>query len=519
MFLLFPRLGLTEAEQRQEDHPLPEREIKIMQPIVTKYEYKLPPYEHQTIAIKKSWNQYEFALFCEMGTGKSKMLIDNIGILFERQEITAALIVAPKGVYKNWQRSELPRHMPDRILEKTDIIAWSPDGSKKTQKDLELSLKKDGRYKIFVMNIEAFSTTKGTAFATKFISAHQCMMAVDESTTIKNRSAQRTKSVIKVGGNAKYRRIMTGSPVTKSPMDLYSQCAFLDPKKLGYTSFFSFQGRYAKTVRRTMGSHSFNQVVGYQHLDELAEKLDDFSYRVLKKDCLDLPDKIYIKRVVEMTDKQAVAYNFMKKMALTKIQDDIGDITTVTAANVLTQILRLQQICSGSVKNDDGEVVDLPTNKLDELLAVIDETEGKIIIWAVFVSDLLKITDMLNTTFGAGSAAAFYGDTKPEERQNIVDKFQQPDSKLRFFVGNPRVGGMGLTLTEAKTVIYYSNVYDLEVRLQSEDRAHRIGQKNNVTYIDLVCENTVEEKILQALRDKIDVATLIMKDGYKDWLI
>jgi SNF2 family DNA or RNA helicase len=490
-----------------------------MQPIVTKYEFKLPPYEHQNIALKKSWNKEEFALFCEMGTGKSKMLIDNIGILFERDEIKAALIVAPKGVYKNWQRSELPRHMPDRILEKTDVVAWSPATSIKNKKELELSLKKDGRYKILVMNIEAFSTAKGTEFASKFCDAHECLMAVDESTTIKNRSAQRTKSVIKVGQKAKYRRIMTGSPVTKSPMDLYSQCAFLDPKKLGYTSFFSFQGRYAKTIRRTMGSHSFNQVVGYQHLDELATKLDDFSYRVLKKDCLDLPEKVYIKRVVEMTDKQAVSYNFMKKLALTKIQDEVGDITTVSAANVLTQILRLQQICSGSVKNDDGEIVDLPTNKLDELLAVIDETEGKIIIWAVFVSDLLKITDMLNTTFGAGSAASFYGDTKPEERQDIVEKFQDPNNKLRFFVGNPRVGGMGLTLTEAKTVIYYSNVYDLEVRLQSEDRAHRIGQKNNVTYIDLVCENTVEEKILQALRDKIDVATLIMKDGHKDWLI
>ena len=117
-----------------------------MQPIATKYEFKLPPYEHQNIALKKSWNKEEFALFCEMGTGKSKMLIDNIGILFERDEITAALIVAPKGVYKNWQRSELPRHMPDRILEKTDVIAWSPDGSKKTQNELSTSLKKDGRY-------------------------------------------------------------------------------------------------------------------------------------------------------------------------------------------------------------------------------------------------------------------------------------------------------------------------------------------------------------------------------------
>ena len=164
-------------------------------------------------------------------------------------------------------------------------------------------------------------------------------------------------------------------------------------------------------------------------------------------------------------------------------------------------------------------MVDIPTNKMDELLAVIDEVEGKVIIWSIFVNDILKITDMLNREFGVGSAAAFHGATKPEDRQNIVEKFQQPDSKLRFFVGNPRVGGMGLTLTEAKTVIYYNNLYDLEVRLQSEDRAHRIGQKNNVTYIDLVTENTVEEKILKALRDKIDIASSILKDGYKDWLI
>jgi len=490
-----------------------------MKPIVSKYEFKLKPYEHQETAIKKSWNREEFALFCEMGTGKSKMLIDTIGILFEREMINAALIVAPKGVYKNWQRSELPRHMPDRILEKSDIIAWSPDGSKKTQQSLELALKKDGRYKIFVMNVEAFSTPKGTAFATKFCEAHECLMAVDESTTIKNRSAQRTKNVVKVGQKALFRRILTGSPVTKSPMDLFSQCAFLGSKLLGYSSFFTFQGRYAKTLRRSVGSHSFNQVIGYQHLEELANKLEEFSYRVLKKDCLDLPEKIYIKRVVEMTDKQAATYGWMKKLSLAKVLDDTGEMTTSTANNVLTQILRLQQICAGSIKTDEGEVIDLPTNKMDELLAVIDETEGKIIIWGVFVNDVLKITEMLNKTFGAGSAASFYGDTPAEDRQRIVEEFQQSDSKLRFFVGNPRVGGYGLTLTEAKTVIYYNNVYDLEVRLQSEDRAHRIGQKNNVTYIDLVCENTVEEKILQALRDKIDIATLVLNEDYKEWLM
>lgn len=491
-----------------------------MIPILTKYEFKLPPYEHQEKGLRLSWNREDFALFCEMGTGKSKMLIDNIGILLEKGMINAALIVAPKGVYKNWQRSELPRHMPDRIMEKCDIIAWSPKETKAQLSELALGLKKDdGRFKIVIMNVEAFSTNKGTIYAMKFCQTHDVLMAVDESTTIKNRSAARTKSIIKVGEKAKFRRIMTGSPVTKSPMDLFSQCAFLNPKLLGYSSFFSFQGRYAKTVRRSLGSHSFNQVIGYQHIDELSEKLEQFSYRVLKKDCLDLPEKVYIKRVVEMTDEQARAYNYMKKLALAKIMNEQGDISTVTATNVLTQILRLQQICSGSVKDDEGNMTDVPTNKLAELMSAVEEANGKVIIWAIFTSDIEKITDALNKEYGEGSAAKYYGDTPAEERQRIVEEFQDPTSKLRFFVGQPRTGGYGLTLTEAQTVIYYNNVYDLEVRLQSEDRAHRIGQKNNVTYIDLVTENTVEEKILKALREKIDVATLVLNEDYKEWLM
>ena len=188
-----------------------------MQPIATKYEFKTTPYDHQSVGLKQSWNREEYALFCEMGTGKSKILIDNIGVLFERDEITAAVIVAPKGVYKNWQRSELPIHMPDRIMEQCDIIAWTPDTTKKTFQQLQLALKKDGRFKILVINVEAFSSNRGTDFATKFVATHQCLMAVDESTTIKNRTAKRTKNIIKVGSRAKYRRILTGSPVTKSP--------------------------------------------------------------------------------------------------------------------------------------------------------------------------------------------------------------------------------------------------------------------------------------------------------------
>jgi SNF2 family DNA or RNA helicase len=251
-------------------------------------------------------------------------------------------------------------------------------------------------------------------------------------------------------------------------------------------------------------------------LDELSYKLESFSYRILKKDCLDLPDKLYIKRSVELTDEQAVAYKQMKDNAVTLLEKDGG---MVTAQNVLTQMLRLQQICSGFIKTDDGQIEKLSTNKLTELLTVLEEVTGKVIIWAVYVEDLRMIQEALAKQYGAESVAVYAGKTHPEERQVIVLEFQNPDSKLRFFVGQSRTGGYGLTLTEASTVIYYANSFDLEVRIQSEDRAHRIGQKNNVTYIDLVTENTVEEKVLKALRNKINIASEVLSEGYKEWLI
>jgi len=257
-----------------------------------RYHFKHQPYEHQLTALEKSWNKDDYALFCEMGTGKSKILIDNFSMLYDRGDIDAVLVVAPKGVYKNWQKKEIPEHLPEHIV--ADIIIWSPNHTKKQLEHLQMAFADDDNLKILVMNVEAFSTDKGTEFAKKFVATKKCFMAVDESTTIKNRTAKRTKNIVKVGGYAQYRRIATGSPITKSPMDLYSQCDFLNPHLLGFGSYFTFQARYCKMWRRSVGSHSFNQVVGYQNLDELTNKLDSFAYRILKKDCLDLPDKIYI---------------------------------------------------------------------------------------------------------------------------------------------------------------------------------------------------------------------------------
>jgi len=263
----------------------------------------------------------------------------------------------------------------------------------------------------------------------------------------------------------------------------------LEAESLQHSSFWTFQNRYAKMVRRTLGSHSFNQVVGYQNLSELNQIIEPFSFRVRKEDCLDLPDKVYTKREVELTPDQKTLYEQMKRAALAFIDGE----GMITASTVLTQILRLQQVCSGFGKLDDGRMVEVPTNKINELVSTLEETDGKVIIWANFTHDLLLIEKTLGKLYGKESIELFHGDTPANDRQHIVEKFQDPNSSLRFFVGQPRTGGYGLTLTEGKTVVYYSNGYDLEIRLQSEDRAHRIGQTNKVTYVDIIIQNTIDE--------------------------
>ena len=313
---------------------------------------------------------------------------------------------------------------------------------------------------------------------------------------------------------SKYRRILTGSPVTKSPMDLFSQCAFLEEKALGFNSYYAFQSRYANVQRRNMGHRSFQQIVGYRRLDELSEKLDKFSNRVLKSDCLDLPEKVYTKREVSLTAEQVTLYVQMKKLALAQLAS--GELATT--ASVLTQIMRLQQICCGHLMTDEGELELIKSNRLNELMSLIEEVQGKAIIWATYTHDIQAIAAALSAEFGPDTVATYYGATEQDERQTIVNDFQDRDNPLRFFVGQPKTGGFGITLTEANTVIYFSNSYDLEIRLQSEDRAHRIGQENKVTYVDLVSPGTIDEKILQALREKIDIAGQVLGEATKSWL-
>ena len=482
--------------------------------MIKNYKFKTKPYEHQLKALEKSWASDTYALFMEMGTGKSKVLVDNIAILYDRGAIKGALIVAPKGVYKNWDAIEFPTHLPDHI-ECTKVL-WEPTATKKKQAELDTLFDDKGDLKILIMYVEAFSTSKGLDFARSFLNIFvgRALIGIDESTTIKNPTAKRTKNILKIGDLAKYRRILTGSPVTKSPLDLFSQCEFLDPYHLGHASYYSFRARYANMVKRNFGGRQVQLVVSYRRLDELADILDKFSYRVLKEDCLDLPEKVFTKRLVELTPEQDKAYKQMKQMALAML--DNGEV--MTTVNVMTQLMRLHQITCGHFKADDGTTTALKNNRMDALLQLLEETDGKVIIWANYREDIKNIVAALKKAYGDASTVEYHGGVDSTLRQEHIAQFQQKNGPTRYFVGNAQTGGYGITLTAANTVIYYSNSYDLEKRLQSEDRAHRIGQTGSVTYVDLIAENTVDDKIVKSLRNKINIANEIMGEDIKDWI-
>ena len=481
--------------------------------MIKNYKFKTKPYDHQKLALEKSWAEKTYALFMEMGTGKSKVLVDNIAILYDTAAIRGALIVAPKGVYKNWYDIEIPVHLPDHV--KHSKVLWEPTSSKKKQLELDTLFDGKPELKILIMNVEAFSTPKGLQFAKKYLSLFngRALFGIDESTTIKNPTAKRTKSILQLGNLATYRRILTGSPVTKSPLDLYTQCMFLDKKHLGLDSYYSYRARYAHMVKRNFGGRQVQIIDSYRRLDELAGKLDHFSYRVLKEDCLDLPPKVFTTRIVELSTEQKEQYVMMKQAAIAEHKGKL-----MSSATALTTLLRLHQITCGTFKADDGTVTPIKNNRITALMDCLAEIEGKAIIWATYREDLKNIVTALKKTYGEASTVEYHGGVDATLRQDNIAQFQDVKGPTRFFVGNAQTGGYGITLTAANTVIYYSNNYDLEKRLQSEDRAHRIGQTGSVTYVDLVAEKTIDERIIKSLKDKVNIANEIMGEDIKDWI-
>jgi len=471
------------------------------------FNYKTPPYKHQKTALEKSWDKDSYAFFMEMGTGKTKVAIDNIALLRLHKGITGVLIIAPKSVYTVWAFDEIKKHMSPDI--EYSIYAWNIDKPKR----LKEAFKKNKDLTIFCMNVEALSTPRGYKAAVEYLSKHKALTIIDESTTVKNHKAIRTKNVLNLAEYSRYRRILTGSPVTKSPLDLYTQCDFLSPHHLGFTSYYTFRSRYCVTHRLDLGGGRYTEIPKYYvRMEELEEKLSKFSFRVTKDECLDLPPKQYAKRYVEMNEEQKKVYESLRQAAIAIVQDD-----TVSYSNKLTEIIKLHQVANGFVKTNDGVIKEFKNPKLHALSDIIDEADGKMIIWANYIYNIESIIKFLEEKYGKQSVVANYGAVDSAKRTLAMKRFQE-DDKCKFFVGNPATGGFGLTLTAATNVVYFSNSFNFEVRKQSEDRAHRSGQTKTVLYTDIVCQSTLDERVLSSLSNKDKLASKTLGDEIKDWL-
>lgn len=481
---------------------------------------KTEPFEHQREALKRlTLNARHYALGMDQGTGKTWCLLADAEAQFERGEIKGLLVIAPKGVHVNWVRREVPAHLsvPSRAG------FWLSGAGVRHKRELERTVfasDRTGELAILAVNVDAVNTKDGYAICERFLKTYRSMVVIDESQRIKTPTAKRTKKIIALGELAVSKRIASGTLVANSPLDLFSQFDFLAPGLLGTTSFRAFTAEYAEllppgnplveTIRQRSRMRGTPQVVAkapdgsprFKNLDKLNRLLQPYTYRVLKEDCLDLPDKIYTTHPFELSSNQRKLYDRVKEDLRFERSD--GEIDTFTA---LTLINKLRQITSGFIIID-GVAASLTESgpRLDALRDAVVDLDGPFIVWASFVEEIKQIETML--TDQGLSCVTYYGGTSDADRETAIDDFQS--GAARAFIGNPAAAGTGLTLTAAKTVVYYSNSYSLEQRLQSEDRAHRIGVKHPVVYIDMVGRDTIDESIATALQTKRATAAAVL---------
>jgi len=514
-------------------------------------------YQHQKDAVARALeNPKAFALLAETGTGKSVMVLaefqERLG-----KDITDLLVIAPMGCIRNWYQtrgekiSELEAHLDPELFKHLFIVNNRGKAADRRQQE---AMMKTNRPKALFVNIEALSRgAKDEMLCRKLLTSGKVMMVIDESTTIRSHKSNRSKAIARLGNLAACKRILTGLVTPKSPLDLYNQMNFLDRSILDSPSYVGFRARYArmkiicrepaaivdmrlrqammrKRVKLYIDGMSYQQKVekilelggwiqhipiieGYKNLEELQHKIAPYSFQILKKDCLDLEPKTYQFRDVELTPEQKRVY----KDILHDATAELGDGTFVTANSVLSQMQRLHQVVCGHVKNEDGVVKDIGTNRMTALIEILNEHDGKAIIWVCYDYEIRRIAEAIRKEFGHDSVAMFWGGnakTRDEEEAKFLSK-----PECRFIVSTQMSGGRGNTWNAASLAIYAANNHDLEHRYQSEDRCHRIGQVNKVTYIDLIVRGTVEEKIVWALRKKIDLATAITGENFRQWLV
>jgi SNF2 family DNA or RNA helicase len=379
------------------------------------------------------------------------------------------------------------------------------------------------------MNIEALNRPgQARKYLLNFITGRRVIGVIDESTTIAHEEAARTKFLLnEVKPKFALRRILTGLVAPESPLDLFSQYWFLDWTIIGQRSFWGFKNRYAimeqidfrpKHLRVDQPDkkpfRKASVVVQFRNLPELNQKIMARSYRVTKEETLDLLPKTYMFWDVDLTEEQSKIYCQMRDIAVAQLDEN----TYTTAKMKLDQLGKLQHILCGHVRQEDDKFYDIPENRTSAVIEILHGHAGKAIIWAPYPRALRKIAKRLLEEFGEDSTVCYWGETRLEERLIARSRIQN-DDKCRFIVSNQSVGKFGNTWTSCNLVIYYANSFDNEDRQQSEDRAHRIGQTKSVTYIDLRSKGTVDEKLIQVLRRKINVSSTLQGDSFKQWLI
>lgn len=473
---------------------------------VFQYPKDVNPMKHQTTAMRKAWNKEEFALFMEMGTGKTFTTIALAGHRFNHYRIDAVLVICPTSIKAVWDQEV-------EIMSPVPAIAHvhMSGANRATEGFTEMACE---QLKYLVIGVEGLSQGAVADLARTFVKKHDCLVVVDESSRIKNADASRTKKAIALGDSAEYRMILTGTPITQGIVDLYGQFRFLGQHIIGLKSFFVFRNMYC-----IMGGFQGKKILGYQNEDMLMNKIAPYVYQVKKEECLDLPDKVYTRLKVEPTKQQLTA---LKNLADFYEHEQDGAI--LTASTVLERMTRYQQILGGNFPFLDLELERYDTKPIEgknpKLDALLDHLSGvasdtKVIIWARFRPEIALISEALQKAHGSETVIEYHGGVSETDRRTSVREFQDPSSPRRFFIANQQTAGMGITLTQATLAYYYSNSFSLEDRMQSEDRCHRKGQTKKCTYIDIWATNPADLMIGKALSSKKDLAMLVDEELQK----
>lgn len=479
---------------------------------MNKYHPPIKAYAHQSEALKKMAGREAFALLMAMRTGKTKVALDDFGSLELKEKVSDLLVIAPAGVYRTWLDA-MREHFSDDLKDRISVHAYSAKENGKAKKAERDTLLGINGPRVLLMNVEALSRPgPARGVCEEFLKRRGGYVIIDESTIIKNKS-KRTDYIIKfIRPLATYRRILSGLATPRSPLDLFYQFEFLDWEILGWRSYYTFRSAVAIMATQWFGGRSVQVVVGYRDeaVAELQRLIEPASFRVPFRP--DIPSTWTI-REVDMTKEQEFHYNEIKEFATTQL----SETSHVTATVVIAQLMRMHQVLCGHVRDEDGALHILPENKTAELLELLEDYAGKAIIWCSYDHDVRKLSDRLQYEYGGPSVARFWGGNSTTREREESEFKNNPE--CRFMIATPAAGGRGRTWSNADLVIYYSSTDNLEHRDQSEQRAMGIGKKRQVDFIDLIHPDTVEMKILNALRRKINMSSAINGDNYRDWII